>query len=162
MGPVVSKKAKERIRSYTEKGRAEGAKLVTDGSSLVVQEYPGGYYLGATIFDDVSPDMTIAKEEIFGPVASTIPVASVEEAIDTINTSTRFGNMASIFTSSGRDAREFRRRVRAGNIGINIGVAAPSAYFPFGGMKDSFLGTLHPQIDTVDFFTDRKVTISRW
>jgi malonate-semialdehyde dehydrogenase (acetylating)/methylmalonate-semialdehyde dehydrogenase len=162
MGPVVSRKAKERIRSYTEKGRVEGAKLVTDGSSLVVQEYPEGYYLGATIFDDVSPDMTIAREEIFGPVASTIPVANLDEAIETINTSTRFGNMASIFTSSGKDAREFRRRVRAGNIGINIGVAAPSAYFPFGGMKDSFLGTLHPQIDTVDFFTDRKVTISRW
>ena len=162
MGPVVTKKAKERIRSYAEKGISEGAKLVTDGSSVVVQEYPEGFYLGATIFDEVSPDMTIAKEEIFGPIASTIPVESMDEAVDTINKNTRFGNMASIFTGSGKEAREFRRRAKAGNIGINIGVAAPSAYFPFGGMRESFFGVLHPQIDTVDFFTDRKVTISRW
>lgn len=162
MGPVVSKKAKERIRMFLEKGVDEGAKMVTDGSSVEVQEYPEGFYLGATVFDDVSPEMSIAKEEIFGPVASTIQVASLDEAIDTINKGTRFGNMASIFTASGRDGREFRRRVRAGNVGINIGVAAPTAYFPFGGMRDSFFGILHPQVDAVDFFTDRKVTISRW
>jgi malonate-semialdehyde dehydrogenase (acetylating) / methylmalonate-semialdehyde dehydrogenase len=106
--------------------------------------------------------MAIAKEEIFGPVASTIHLESLDAAIDAINSGTKFGNMASIFTTSGREAREFRRKVRAGNVGINIGVAAPSAYFPFGGMRESFFGVLHPQMDSVDFFTDRKITISRW
>lgn len=162
MGPVVSRRAKERIQSFVQKGADEGAKMVTDGSGVLVSDRPDGYYLGATIFDEVSPDMSIAKEEIFGPVASTIPVRTLDEAIDIINRGTRFGNAASIFTDSGKAARAFRRRVRAGNVGINIGVAAPSAYFPFGGMRDSFFGILHPQVDAVDFFTDRKVTISRW
>jgi malonate-semialdehyde dehydrogenase (acetylating)/methylmalonate-semialdehyde dehydrogenase len=162
MGPVVSKKAKERIQSFLQRGVDEGARVVSDGRSVLVQEYPDGYYLGATVFDGVTPDMTIAKEEIFGPVASTLNVGTLDEAIDTINRGTSFGNMASIFTANGREGREFRRRVHAGNIGINIGVAAPTAYFPFGGMRDSFFGVLHPQVDTVDFFTDRKVTISRW
>jgi len=162
MGPVVSKKAKERIESYLERGVNEGARLASDGRGVLVSDHPDGYYLGATVFDGVSTDMTIAKEEIFGPVASTIHFESLDAAIDAINQGTEFGNMASIFTTSGREAREFRRRVRAGNIGINIGVAAPSAYFPFGGMRESFFGVLHPQIDSVDFFTDRKITISRW
>ena len=162
MGPVVSKKAKERIEGFLQKGVDEGAKVAADGRGLLVRDYPEGYYLGATIFDDVSPDMAIAKEEIFGPVASTIHMESLDAAIEVINSGTKFGNMASIFTTSGREAREFRRRVQAGNIGINIGVAAPSAYFPFGGMRESFFGVLHPQLDTVDFFTDRKITISRW
>ena len=162
MGPVVSKKAKERIESFLQKGVEEGARLATDGRGVLVGEYPDGYYLGATVFDDVSPDMAIAKEEIFGPVASTIHLETLDDAIEAINRGTKFGNMASIFTTSGREAREFRRRVRAGNIGINIGVAAPTAYFPFGGMRESFYGIMHPQIDSVDFFTDRKITISRW
>jgi malonate-semialdehyde dehydrogenase (acetylating)/methylmalonate-semialdehyde dehydrogenase len=87
---------------------------------------------------------------------------SLNDAIEQINRSTSFGNMASIFTTDGSEAREFRRTVRAGNVGVNIGVPAPSGYLPFGGMRDSFFGVLHPQIDSVDFFTDRKVTISRW
>jgi malonate-semialdehyde dehydrogenase (acetylating)/methylmalonate-semialdehyde dehydrogenase len=159
---VVSKRAKERIESFLQKGIDEGAHVVSDGRMVQVREHPQGYYLRPTIFDGVSPEMSIAKEEIFGPVASTIKVESLDDAIDTINRGTRFGNMASIFTTSGREGREFRRRVRAGNVGINIGVAAPSAYFPFGGMRDSFFGILHPQVDAVDFFTDRKVTVSRW
>ena len=162
MGPVVSKRAKERIETYLNKGVEEGAKMVSDGRSVAVKDYPGGYYLGATVFDDVSPDMSIAKDEIFGPVASALHVDSLQEAIDGINQGTKFGNAASLFTTSGGEAREFRRNVRAGNIGINIGVAAPSAYFPFGGMRESFFGILHPQADAVDFFTDRRVTISRW
>ena len=162
MGPVVSKKAKERIESFLQKGVEEGAKIAADGRGVTVGEYPGGYYLGATVFDGVSPEMAIAKEEIFGPVASTIHLETLDSAIETINRGTKFGNMASIFTTNGREAREFRRRVRAGNIGINIGVAAPSAYFPFGGMRESFFGVIHPQMDSVDFFTDRKITISRW
>jgi len=106
--------------------------------------------------------MTIAREEIFGPLGTVVQSANLDEAIDFINKSTNYGNAASIFTKNGFYAREFRRRVQAGNIGINIGVAAPIAFFPFGGMRDSFFGTLHGQIDSIDFFTDRKVIISRW
>ena len=162
MGPMVSKKAKERTLQYVEKGESEGAKLVLDGRQSRVTGYENGYFMGATVFDGVNPDMTIAKEEIFGPVASIIQVSNLDEAIEFINKGTNYGNAASIFTRNGGYAREFRRRVQAGNIGINVGVAAPAAYFPFGGMRESFLGVLHGQMDSVDFFTDRKVVIARW
>lgn len=162
MGPVVSEAAKKRIQGYIEKGLEEGAELVADGRKTSVQDYPKGFFLGATVFNGVSPDMTIAREEIFGPVASFLNVDSLDEAIEQINQATAFGNMACIFTRSGKQAREFRRRVNAGNVGVNVGVPAPSGYFPFGGMRDSFFGVLHPQVDSVDFFTDRKVVISRW
>jgi malonate-semialdehyde dehydrogenase (acetylating)/methylmalonate-semialdehyde dehydrogenase len=162
MGPVVSKAARERIQGYLQRGLDEGARLVSDGRGATVRDYPGGYYLGPAVFDSVSPEMGIAKEEIFGPVVSTLQVESLDDAIDFINKSTNFGNMASIFTTNGKEAREFRRKVQAGNLGINIGVAAPPAYFPFGGMRESFFGVLHPQVDSVDFFTDRKIVISRW
>jgi malonate-semialdehyde dehydrogenase (acetylating)/methylmalonate-semialdehyde dehydrogenase len=162
MGPMVSKKSKERVLQYIEKGSSEGAALVLDGRGVRVKGYENGYYLGPTIFDSVHPDMSIARDEIFGPLASVIEVPNLDEAVDFINRSTGYGNAASIFTNNGRSAREFRRRVQAGNIGINVGVAAPVAYFPFGGMRDSFFGILHGQMDSVDFFTDRKVIISRW
>ncbi|BFI76899.1 CoA-acylating methylmalonate-semialdehyde dehydrogenase [Sulfurisphaera ohwakuensis] len=161
MGPVVTKDAKKRIISYIEKGIEEGAKLILDGRDVKVPDYPNGYFLGPTIFDEVTPEMIIAKEEIFGPVATIIRAKSLDEAIDMINKS-NYGNAASIFTTSGYYARKFRREVNAGNIGINIGIAAPMAFFPFGGRKDSFFGVLHGQIDSVDFFTDRKVVITRW
>ena len=162
MGPMVSQNAKARVASYVGKGESEGAKLILDGRKKRVQGYENGYFLGATIFDEVEPSMAIAKDEIFGPVASIMPISNLDAGIDRINKSTNFGNAASIFTSSGRSAREFRRRVQAGNIGVNVGVVAPMAYFPFGGMRDSFFGVLHGQIDSIDFFTDRKVVISRW
>jgi len=162
MGPMVTMAAKERVRSYVQKGIDEGGKLVVDGRGAAVEEYPEGFYLGITIFDDVSPSMSIARDEVFGPLASVLHVETLEEALDLVNRGTNYGNMASIFTSSGRAAREFKRRANAGNIGINIGVAAPSAFYPFGGMKDSFFGVLHPQADTVYFFTDKKVILSRW
>jgi malonate-semialdehyde dehydrogenase (acetylating)/methylmalonate-semialdehyde dehydrogenase len=163
MGPVVSKTAKERIIGNIERGILEDkAKVVTDGRSFRSADYPEGFYLGPTIFDEVSADMSIAKDEIFGPVASILPTSNLDEAIELINTSTNYGNMACIYTSSGRSAREFSRRINAGNIGVNLGVAAPAGYFPFGGRRDSFFGVLHAQIDTVDFFTDKKVIISRW
>lgn len=161
MGPVVTRKSKERILGFIESGIQEGAKLILDGRNVKVKEYPKGYFIGATIFDDVTKDMRIAKEEIFGPVASIIKVESLGEAVEMINES-RYGNAACIFTSSGRVAREFRTQVRAGNIGINLGIPAPMAFFPFGGWKDSFFGVLHGQIDCVDFFTDKKIVIARW
>ncbi len=114
------------------------------------------------MFDDVTPDMAIGKDEIFGPVASILKARSLDEAVDMIH-SNPFGNAACIFTSSGKWARDFQYRVRCGNIGINLGVAAPMAFFPFSGMKDSFFGTLHGQgQEAVRFFTESKVVIQRW
>ncbi|MDG6976103.1 MAG: CoA-acylating methylmalonate-semialdehyde dehydrogenase [Nitrososphaerota archaeon] len=162
MGPVVTKASKERIEGSVERGVEEGAKLVADGRGKGVHGYPDGYYLGPTILDDVTQDMRLAKEEIFGPVASVIQTDDLDGAIDLINRSTDYGNMACLFTSDGGAAREFAREANAGNIGINLGVAQPAAYFPFGGKRESFFGVLHAQIDTVDFFTDKKVVVSRW
>ncbi len=161
MGPVTTKKARERIIGYIEKGIEEGAKLILDGRKVEVKGYPNGYFLGPSIFDNVTPDMVIARDEIFGPVANILRTENLEEAIEIINES-NYGNAACIFTSSGKWAREFRRKVEAGNIGINIGIAAPMAFFPFAGRKESFFGVLHGQIDSVDFFTDKKVVITRW
>ena len=161
VGPMATKKGLERVLYYIEKGLEEGAKLILDGRNPKVPDYPRGYFIGPTIFDDVTPDMTIAREEIFGPVPSIIRAENLDEAIEMINKS-NYGNAASIFTSNGGYVREFRKRVQVGNIGINIGIAAPMAFFPFGGWKDSFFGVLHGQIDCVDFFTDKKIVITRW
>jgi len=162
MGPVVTAPAKQKIMEAIEEGAREGGELVLDGRHARVPDHPNGFYLNPTIMDNLSKDMRIVKQEIFGPVAGVIQVDDLDSAIDFVNSNTNYGNMASIFTSSGGAAREFRRRVDAGNIGINIGVAAPAANFPFGGRRDSFFGVLHAQIDTVDFFTDKKVIISKW
>ena len=162
MGPVVSKKALGRILGYIDQGLKEGAKLEMDGRGIKVDGHPEGSFLGPTIFTDVDIDMTIAQDEIFGPVLGIIRVDSFDEAVDVIHQSP-YGNAASLFTSSGKWAREFKYRVQAGNIGINIGIAAPIASFPFSGMKDSFFGDLHGQgRDAIEFFTERKVVISRW
>jgi malonate-semialdehyde dehydrogenase (acetylating)/methylmalonate-semialdehyde dehydrogenase len=161
MGPLVSSSSKERVINFINKGIDEGARLVLDGRNVVVDEYPNGYFVGPTVFEDVERDMSIAQEEIFGPVASIIPCKSFDDAIEMAN-STRYGNAASIFTSSGYYARRFRREIKAGNIGINVGIAAPMAFFPFAGMKDSFFGVVHGQITSLYFFTDVKVVISRW
>jgi malonate-semialdehyde dehydrogenase (acetylating)/methylmalonate-semialdehyde dehydrogenase len=162
MGPVVSQKSLDRILGYISKGLEEGATLLLDGRGATVEGYPNGYFVGPTIFTDVTPGMTIAREEIFGPVLSIIHVENFEAALDVINTS-NYGNAASLFTTSGKWAREFKYRAIAGNLGINIGIAAPIASFPFSGMKDSFFGDLHGQgRDAIQFFTERKVVITRW
>lgn len=162
MGPVVSQKSLDRILGYVEKGIEEGATLLLDGRDIQVEGYPNGYFIGPTIFTDVTSDMVIAQEEIFGPVLGLIHVDNFDEALNVIHDSP-YGNAASLFTSSGKWAREFKYRVQAGNLGINIGIAAPIASFPFSGMKDSFFGDLHGQgRDAIEFFTDRKVVISRW
>jgi len=162
MGPVVSARHKQRVLGYIEKGVQEGAKLILDGRKTRVEGYPNGYFIGPTVFDQVSPDMTIAKEEIFGPVASIIRVPDLDRAIEIIHASP-YGNSSAIFTRSGKAAREFKYRVLCGNIGINIGIVAPMAFFPFGGCKDSFFGDLHGQgKDAVDFFTEKKIVITRW
>jgi len=162
MGPVISKDSLDNILGYIEKGLAEGAELVLDGRGVKVEGYPNGYFVGPTIFDKVDPDMEIATEEIFGPVLAIAQVEDFEQAVDIVNAS-RYGNAGSIFTSGGKWAREFKYRARIGNVGVNIGIAAPIATFPFAGMKDSFFGDLHGQgQDAIQFFTDRKVVITRW
>ncbi|MGH7529314.1 MAG: CoA-acylating methylmalonate-semialdehyde dehydrogenase [Gemmatimonadales bacterium] len=162
MGPLVSARHKERVLSYVEAGAGEGAELLLDGRTTRVARHPRGHFVGPTVFDGVRPDMTIGKEEIFGPVASVTRVKNLDEGIALIQRS-GFANATSIFTSSGRAAREFRYRVGVSMIGVNIGVAAPMAFFPFGGTKGSFFGDLkaHGQ-DAVEFYTDKKVVISRW
>jgi len=162
MGPVVSARHKERVLSYVEAGRKDGAALLLDGRSTKVAKHPRGHFVGPTVFDGVQPDMTIGKEEIFGPVASVTHVGNLDEGIEMVQRS-GFANATSIFTQSGKAAREFRYRVGVSMIGVNIGVAAPMAFFPFGGTKGSFFGDLkaHGQ-DSVEFYTDKKVVISRW
>jgi malonate-semialdehyde dehydrogenase (acetylating)/methylmalonate-semialdehyde dehydrogenase len=162
VGPVVSKKALQRILGYIDRGLDEGAELVLDGRGVEVAGHTGGCFCGPTIFAQVRPDMAIAQEEIFGPVLGIIHVADFDETLSVME-GLRYGNAASLFTSSGKWAREFKYRAHCGNIGINIGIAAPVANFPFAGMKDSFFGDLHGQgRDAIQFFTDRKVVISRW
>ena len=161
MGPVISKAHRERVLGFVERGEQEGAKVALDGRGVKVPGYPG-FFVGPTLLDEVRPDMAVAKEEVFGPVVSLSEFPRLDDAIEAINRSP-YGNAATIYTSSGKAAREFRHRVRAGNIGINVGVAAPMAYFPFGGMKNSFFGDLHPQgRDAIRFFTESKVVVTRW
>jgi len=162
MGPVVSREALAKIHGYIDQGEKEGARLLLDGRGIQVPGFPNGNFVGPTIFDQVTPSMAIAKEEIFGPVLGIVAVQNLDECYRIIEQNP-FGNAASIFTASGGAAREFSYRVACGNIGVNIGIAAPIAFFPFGGMKDSFFGVLHGQgQDAVGFFTDKKVVISRW
>jgi len=162
MGPVISRKSLERIHGYIEMAVKQGAKLILDGRDVKVPGYEDGYWIGPTILDECTPEMTHCQEEIFGPVASIIRVNDLEEAIRITNASP-FANSASLYTQSGRAARTFTYKVTSGNIGINLGIPAPMAYFPFAGAKDSFFGTLHGQgTDAVQFFTDSKVVITRW
>jgi malonate-semialdehyde dehydrogenase (acetylating)/methylmalonate-semialdehyde dehydrogenase len=161
MGPLVSKAHMENVLGFIEKGVEEGAKLLLDGRNIKVEGYPNGAFVGPTIFSEVTPDMTIAREEIFGPVASIIPAADFEEALDLINKS-RFGHSAMLFTSNGKWAREFEYRVPCGNLGINIGVAATQAMATLGSLKESFYGDIHGRSESILFFTDRKIVISRW
>lgn len=163
MGPMQSTDGKARVLGYIEKGIAEKAKLILDGRKLnIIGDYPDTCFLGPSIFEGVTPDMAISREEIFGPVASVMRAKDLDAAITLINSS-NYGNGNAIFTSSGKAAREFQYRVESGNVGINIGITAPMAFFPFGGMKDSFYGVLHGQgKDAIRFFTEGKVVIQRW
>ena len=162
LGPVVSARQKERVLGYIDAGVQGGADLLLDGRSARVDAYPDGQFVGPTLFDGVTPDMVIGKEEIFGPVGSIVRAADLDEALALVQRSA-FANATSIFTASGKVAREFRYRCGVSMIGVNIGVAAPMAFFPFGGTKGSFFGDLkaHGQ-DSVQFFTDKKVVITRW
>lgn len=161
MGPMTSRRYLENVVKIIEKGVSEGAKIVLDGRNIKIPEYPNGFYLGPTVFEGVTPDMHIAREEIFGPVANILRAESLDQAIDWINKN-KYHHSAAIFTSNGKWAREFVSNVYVGNVGVNIGIAAPVGWFPFGGRRLAGVGSHHPQIDVIDFFTDRKVVITRW
>jgi malonate-semialdehyde dehydrogenase (acetylating)/methylmalonate-semialdehyde dehydrogenase len=162
MGPVISAGHRDKILSYIDQGIHEGATLLLDGRRAKVDGYPHGHWVGPTIFEDVKPGMVVATEEIFGPVACLMRARDLDEAIQIANRS-EYGNAASIYTSSGRAARQFQYAIGAGMLGVNIGVAAPMAFFPFGGAKSSFFGDLKANGSAgIDFYTDRKVVITRW
>ncbi len=162
MGPVITKQSKSRIEGWIDSGSNEGAELLVDGRNAVIPGYEKGNFVRPTVINGVPPDGMVARTEIFGPVLGLMPVDTVDQAIALVN-SGKYGNMACLFTSNGASARKFRYEVKAGNIGINIGVAAPMAFFPFSGWKDSFFGDMHGQgLDAVEFFTQKKVVIERW
>ncbi len=162
MGPVISAASKSRIEQLIGAGAGEGASVPVDGRGTVIKGYEGGSFVRPTILAGVPRSGEIARTEIFGPVLSLMHVNDVEEALELVN-SGAYGNQASLFTSSGSAARKFRYGAEAGNIGINIGVAAPMAFFPFSGWKESFFGDMHGQaMDAVEFFTQKKVVVERW
>ncbi len=161
VGPVVSSAHKGKVEGWIEKGIAEGADLILDGREAPAATGPG-CFLGPTIFDNVTPDMEIAREEIFGPVLSLVHVPTLDEALSVVNGS-RYGNATSIFSTSGKAVRQYKYQVQAGMVGVNIGVAAPMAFFTFTGWKDSFFGDLHAHgADAISFYTETKTSMSRW
>lgn len=162
MGPVISAASRERIERLIAQGANEGATVLVDGRSPAIPGCENGSFVRPTILQGVDPRSELAQTEIFGPVLSLVHASSIDEAIAFVNNG-RYGNMACLFTGSGAAARKFRHEVQAGNVGINIGVAAPMAFFPFSGWKESFYGTLHGQArHAVEFFTQTKVVVERW
>jgi malonate-semialdehyde dehydrogenase (acetylating)/methylmalonate-semialdehyde dehydrogenase len=162
MGPVITRQHRERVEQWIELGASEGAQIAVDGRALRVPGEPNGFFLGATVLDGVQSNMSVAREEIFGPVLNVMRHEDLEGAIELANRSP-YGNGASIFTRSGNAAREFKHRVKAGMVGVNIGVPASMAWFPFNGWDQSFFGDLHLQgAEGVQFFTRQKVTMTRW
>jgi malonate-semialdehyde dehydrogenase (acetylating)/methylmalonate-semialdehyde dehydrogenase len=162
MGPVISAESKARIESLIAQGEQEGAQVLVDGRGQKVKYYDDGYFVFPTLLDNVPPTGEIAHTEIFGPVLSLMHAQSLGEAIQMVNARAQ-GNMACIFTSDGANARRFRSEVNSGNVGINVGVAAPIASFPFSGWGESFFGDLHAQSrHGVEFYTQTKVVVERW
>jgi malonate-semialdehyde dehydrogenase (acetylating)/methylmalonate-semialdehyde dehydrogenase len=162
MGPVITAQSQTRIEGIIQQAETEGATVLVDGRQPKISGYEQGYFVRPTVLQNVDPMGEIAKTEIFGPVLSLIHLETIDAAIALINQN-QYGNMASLFTSSGAAARKFRYEAEAGNIGINIGVAAPMAFFPFSGWKDSFFGDLHGQgWHAIEFFTQTKVIVERW
>jgi malonate-semialdehyde dehydrogenase (acetylating) / methylmalonate-semialdehyde dehydrogenase len=162
MGPVITAAHRDRVLSLLATGEQEGGKLIADGRSVKIADAPKGFYLGATIVDGVQNNMTLAREEVFGPVLNVMRMDDLDAAIEQANKSA-FGNGAAIFTNNGRAAREFTMRVKAGMVGVNVGVPATMAMFPFTGWDDSFYGDLHIQgKESIQFYTQQKVVSSRW
>jgi malonate-semialdehyde dehydrogenase (acetylating) / methylmalonate-semialdehyde dehydrogenase len=162
MGPVISPQSMNRIETLIDQGKTDGAKVIIDGRKPNGKSSAKGNFIRPTIIDNVVPENILAATEIFGPVLSLMHAETIDEAINLIN-SGKYGNMACLFTKDGASARKFKYEAEAGNIGINIGVAAPMAFFPFSGWKNSFFGDLHGQgKDAFHFFTRQKVVVERW
>ena len=162
MGPVITAASKERIERLIAGSVSDGARLIVDGRGARIPSCEGGNFIRPTLLDGLPPTSQLIDTEIFGPVLTMVHAADLDDAIALVSNS-RYGNQASLFTTSGAAARKFRNEVPAGNVGINIGVAAPIAYFPFSGWKDSFFGSLHAQgRDAIEFYTDKKVCVERW
>jgi malonate-semialdehyde dehydrogenase (acetylating)/methylmalonate-semialdehyde dehydrogenase len=162
MGPVISSDSRARIEHLIDRAIRDGARPVVDGRRPEIPKYSSGYFVGPTVLQDLPTDSEVARTEIFGPVLSVHNVRDIDEAIRLVN-SGAYGNQACLFTSSGASARKFRYEAEVGNVGINVGVAAPMAYFPFSGARESFFGDLHGQgRDAFEFFTQEKVVVERW
>ncbi len=162
MGPLITRQHRDRVVELIETGAREGARIAADGRGVKVEGAPNGFFLGATVLDGVRAGTTVANEEIFGPVLNVMHFEDLDSAIEMANKSP-YGNGASIFTRSGKAAREFKHRVQCGMIGVNIGVPASMAWFPFNGWNESFFGDLHMQgKEGVQFFAQQKVTTTRW
>jgi malonate-semialdehyde dehydrogenase (acetylating)/methylmalonate-semialdehyde dehydrogenase len=162
MGPYCAPSGRDKVVAWIEKGLNEGAKMVLDGRGMLPPEYPDGYFLGPTILEDADIDMEICKEEAFGAVAALIRADSLEQVIDWINTKTDLGHSACIMTASGASARKFDREVNVGNVGINVGVPQPYAFFPLGSKRKSFLGAAKSRMASMRLFLDEKTTTARW
>jgi malonate-semialdehyde dehydrogenase (acetylating)/methylmalonate-semialdehyde dehydrogenase len=162
IGALITPEHKQRVLNYIQTGIEEGATLLRDGREVTVRNHEDGNFLGPTVFGDVETDMVIAQEEIFGPVVGLMSVPDLDTAINTANQSEK-GNCSSLFTDSGSEARKFKHEIEVGNVGINVGTAAPMPFFHFGGRKDSFFGDLHAQADDmIYFYTDEAIHIERW
>jgi malonate-semialdehyde dehydrogenase (acetylating)/methylmalonate-semialdehyde dehydrogenase len=162
MGPVITPQSRERILGLLDRGIREGARVAVGGHAKTISGYEKGNFVEPTVLQDIAPDSELARTEVFGPVLSVMHADTIEDALKLVN-SGQYGNQACVFTSSGAAARRFRYEAEAGNIGINIGVAAPMAFFPFSGWKESFFGDLHGQgKHAVEFFTQTKVIVERW
>jgi malonate-semialdehyde dehydrogenase (acetylating)/methylmalonate-semialdehyde dehydrogenase len=162
MGPYTTREGMEKILKWTDQSLKEGAKMVLDGRMVKAKGYPKGYFLGPIILEDVNVDMACAKDEAFGAVAGLIRGDSLEQAIEWINTKTNLGHSACIMTSSGKNARKFTREVNVGNVGVNVGVAQPYAFFPLGSRRDSFVGTAKSRLASMRMFMDEKTVTTRW
>jgi malonate-semialdehyde dehydrogenase (acetylating)/methylmalonate-semialdehyde dehydrogenase len=162
MGPVITAESRQRIEGLVERGVSQGAKVLVDGRGTKVKGYEKGNFMKPTVLELPAPGVELARTEIFGPVLGVTNADTLDDAIASVNASA-FGNMSCIFTTSGAAARKFRYEARTGNIGVNIGVAAPMAFFPFSGWKGSFFGDLHAQgRDAIEFYTDKKIVVERW
>jgi malonate-semialdehyde dehydrogenase (acetylating)/methylmalonate-semialdehyde dehydrogenase len=162
LGPMATQAGKEKVSEWIEQSLGEGAKMVLDGRAVKLDDYPKGYFFAPTILEDVSVDMPTAKEEAFGPVAALIRGSSLDQAIEWINTKTNLGHSACIMTASGENARKFIREANVGNVGVNMGVAQPYAFFPLGSRRDSFLGIAKSRMGSMRLFMDEKTVVTRW
>ena len=162
LGPMTTQEGKDKVIQWIDQSLSEGAKIVLDGRAAKVKDYPNGYFLAPTILEEVDVDMPMAKEEAFGPTAALIRGESLDKTIEWINTKTNLGHSACIMTANGKSARKFTREVNVGNVGVNVGVAQPYAFFPLGSRRESFVGTAKSRMASMRMFMDEKTVTARW